>query len=682
MSPDRQRLRDEILEAVISAEPSERTTLLNRACGEDTELHDEIADLLRIQDLIHTGFLNGSRAPHNEALGFTVDRYVVEEIIGSGGMSDVYRALDSRIGRQVALKLITSAAGEAHGRKCFLSEVQALGCVSHPNIVRIYDCGEFAGRPFIVMELLKGVNLSEAIRNGSCGPLENKLTIARQLAATLGHIHSLGILHRDIKPANVFLENDGGIKLMDFGISRFLAGDATQSSTFTGTLHYMSPEQLRGEQATAGSEVYAWGILVYELFTGRRFFTADSVAEVIRCVLDQPLDVAPLVEAGVPAALIRLISDATSKDSRERPQSALELVARMDSPPPPADHVQRRRFALDKPFDRKPHLAAFGFATLIAAASIGAAFLPRNNPVSGPASIKTSIKSGTAVATHAPVKKELPASVLVPLPHRVFVPANPSHNDLPTGPSALAGNESAPRADPHGDVSAGNTAATVSPTLETTPAVTAASSPSLTPEQRDWNHIHDSQDISAVRGFLVSYPNGQYFAEARQIAAKLEYEKIRGAEHRPEVLAVFARDYPDHPFAPSALSIVRQIESRTEAAARIRATIAHYTDAFCGHRIDELSIYRELSKDQRKRIVEQFRDARKIELTIVPTRSPEFAEPILEDASAANNIPTAAVVQASQRVRIVAGDGTILPMNQLLTIHLRRTGSDWVITSL
>jgi len=323
MTPDQEKRRDKVLESVLALEPPLRADFVARACGSDPDMRAEIERLLRVRDDMDRAFLE--RPLRQQALpefntGVRLGRYEVEAIIGRGGMSFVYRARDAIIGRKVALKVLAiSGIDQTEMKRRFLAELQILGNLKHDNIVQVYDFGDHEGEPFMVMELLDGEDLSKAIRAGRITTNEQRLSIARQIATALRHIHSGGILHRDIKPANVFIEPSGRVKLMDFGIARSFGTEVRTSMTFGGTLEYMAPEQINGEPATPLTDVYSFGILLYHLFAGETPFPAATIGELLKKIQKQPVPVRVLRQSRAPVCAVHLIRSATSKDPARRP---------------------------------------------------------------------------------------------------------------------------------------------------------------------------------------------------------------------------------------------------------------------------------------------------------------------------------------------------------------------------
>ena len=249
-----------------------------------------------------------------------IGKYVVEEFLG-GGMSRVYRAQDSVLGRRVAVKILAgAAAGDGEAKARFLREARLASSIAHDNIIAVYDFGEDGGRPFMVMELLEGESLREAIGHRRAGDVARKLRIALQVARALAHIHSKKIIHRDIKPENIHLDPVGRAKLMDFGIARSEETELTSAGLTMGTPFYMSPEQVLGQDVTTQVDVYGFGVLMYELFTGTKPVQGTTLEQVFQQIVNQPPDLEPLQEAQAPPAVIDLIRKCLAKAPADRPQ--------------------------------------------------------------------------------------------------------------------------------------------------------------------------------------------------------------------------------------------------------------------------------------------------------------------------------------------------------------------------
>jgi eukaryotic-like serine/threonine-protein kinase len=250
-------------------------------------------------------------------------RYRIEHELGEGGMATVYLARDEELDRAVAIKILHEhLAGDEAFHARFLREARLASRLSHPNVVRVYDAGESEGRPFIVMECVRGAPLA---RSGRL-PGDRVVELGVQACLGLQHAHDAGLIHRDVKPANLLVRDDGVLKIADFGIARAVESTRyTQVGTVLGTAAYLAPERVSGSDATSASDVYALGAVLYELLTGRAPYTFDSLADLAEQQTDGMIvpvrDVAP----SVPTELEAAVMHALARDPRFRPGSAAEL---------------------------------------------------------------------------------------------------------------------------------------------------------------------------------------------------------------------------------------------------------------------------------------------------------------------------------------------------------------------
>src|ERR1700689_3090145 len=222
--------------------------------------------------MCRTGGALMAEKPENTRVG----KYELEEFLG-GGMSHVYRAKDSVLGRRVALKILTEAGVQDTETKArFLQEARTASNISHENIINVFDFGEDRGRPFIVMEFLEGESLRDAIKRGHLGDFPSRVKILVQVGRAIDYIHTKKIIHRDIKPENINLDSTGKVKLMDFGIAKREGVQLTRAGFTLGTPYYMAPEQVLGRPLPPQADVYAYGILVFELLTGAKPVVGDT----------------------------------------------------------------------------------------------------------------------------------------------------------------------------------------------------------------------------------------------------------------------------------------------------------------------------------------------------------------------------------------------------------------------
>jgi eukaryotic-like serine/threonine-protein kinase len=303
--------------------------------------------------------------------GEVVDgRYRLEERLGTGAMSEVWAAHDLELDRPVALKLVAASTDLLR----FEREGRAVAGLSHPNICRLYDLGEADGQAYIVFEYLSGGTLEERLRLGEPLPDDETARIAVELAAALAHAHERGILHRDVKPSNILFDDEGNAKLADFGIARIVdASTLTEAGTMLGTAAYISPEQARTEPTSAATDVYAAGVILYRLLTGRLPFEAEA-----------PLDLALMHANEEPPPILSLRPDAPpelegvatwalEKRPENRPADGAALLAALT--PSRAEEDVTQVVPPRRPAVRSRHVAAGAALAVLALAGLALAVL-------------------------------------------------------------------------------------------------------------------------------------------------------------------------------------------------------------------------------------------------------------------------------------------------------------------
>jgi serine/threonine protein kinase len=275
--------------------------------------------------------------------GTRLGPYEIQSPIGAGGMGEVYRARDSRLHRDVALKILPAALStDAERLQRFAQESRAAAALNHPNILSIYDIGEAHGAPYVVSELLEGETLRDRLQHG---PLSSRKAVdyAQQIARGLAAAHEKGIVHRDLKPENLFIAHDGRVKILDFGLAKLTrpeadpSGDAptqqvgTEAGTVMGTVGYMSPEQVRGKSSDSRSDIFSFGAVLYEMVSGKPAFCAESAVETMSAILkEDPPDLAG-TSRNLSPALERVVRHCLEKNPAERFQSARDLAFNLEA---------------------------------------------------------------------------------------------------------------------------------------------------------------------------------------------------------------------------------------------------------------------------------------------------------------------------------------------------------------
>ncbi|MDQ0215079.1 serine/threonine-protein kinase [Oikeobacillus pervagus] len=275
------------------------------------------------------------------------DRYKIKEMIGGGGMANVYLARDMILERDVAIKVLRlDFATEEEFIRRFQREAQSTTSLVHPNIVNIFDVGEEDDIYYIVMEFVDGMTLKQYIQQYSPIPVEKAIDIMKQLALAISHAHQNSIIHRDIKPQNILIDHDGNIKITDFGIAMALSATSiTQTNSVLGSVHYISPEQARGGMATKKSDIYSLGIVMFELLTGRLPFSGESAVSIALKHLQSETPSLKRWNPNIPQSVENIVLKATAKDPFYRYNSVDEIVDDLSTALDP-DRINEPRFEI------------------------------------------------------------------------------------------------------------------------------------------------------------------------------------------------------------------------------------------------------------------------------------------------------------------------------------------------
>jgi non-specific serine/threonine protein kinase len=391
MLTDRWHEIESLYHSAREQKPEARQAYLERACAGDDALRREVESLLG-HDELAASFLETdetqamAKTPGpSVAAGERIGPYAVVEFLQKGGMGEVYKAHDSRLGRTVAVKFLPAAfAVDPAALERFQREARAASALNHPRICTIHDTGDFQGRPFFVMEFLEGRSLRDYIAKKPV-TVPELLDIAVQICDALAAAHAKGIVHRDIKPANIFIQANGQAKILDFGLAKFgaeprtahareaanVTAAPTASITLTrpgslmGTLAYLSPEQARGQEVDARTDIFSFGVVLYEMATGRPTFSGNTSGELIGAIQHQIPAKPSELNPAIPGGLERIILKALEKDRAVRYQSAADLLA---------DLKKLQHSLAAAPHTRRWILVSSGAAV---AALAGGIFVPR-----------------------------------------------------------------------------------------------------------------------------------------------------------------------------------------------------------------------------------------------------------------------------------------------------------------
>ena len=351
MTPERWQVVCGIVQSAMELQGTERAAFLDSKCSDDPLLRKDVDHYLSIEGKLDPGFLESPAAGHVTpsttaagetivAAGMRLGPYEIQALIGAGGMGEVYRARDMRLNRTVAIKVIPHSLVQDRARlQRFEREARAIASLQHPNICTLYDVGQQEGIQFLVMEYLDGGTLATRLQKGRL-PLEQTLRYGAEIADALDAAHRRGIVHRDLKPANIFLTTHGEAKVLDFGLAKLdepeptvesSAETATNEKLLTspgvamGTAPYMSPEQARGEDLDARTDIFSLGAVLYEMATGKMAFPGKTTAMVHKAILDESPPPPTQVIPALPNRFDEMVGKALEKDRDLRYQSAGDI---------------------------------------------------------------------------------------------------------------------------------------------------------------------------------------------------------------------------------------------------------------------------------------------------------------------------------------------------------------------
>ncbi|CAN5783656.1 serine/threonine-protein kinase [soil metagenome] len=355
MDAERLKKIEELYNAVLDVVPDKRQAFLKKECGEDRELHLEVESLLSFennsQKFLDTPFeslvaeMFSDEEKRSNLTGKEISHYKIRKLLGKGGMGEVYLADDTKLNRQVAIKILPAELIENHDRlRRFELEAKSASALNHPNILTIHEFGNQTDLHYIVMEFVNGKSLSEKTADGLT--LGEKLDIISQVASALSQAHEAGIVHRDIKPENILIRRDGYVKVLDFGLAKLIEQqpalndesleDPTKKLIRTGlgvimgTAPYMSPEQARGVNIDTRTDIWSLGVCLYEMLTGRKPFSGETHADIIAKLLSSEPPPVSSLNKDIPAELDWIVSKALTKDVEARYQTAKEFRADLE----------------------------------------------------------------------------------------------------------------------------------------------------------------------------------------------------------------------------------------------------------------------------------------------------------------------------------------------------------------
>ncbi len=360
MKAERWKQIEKLYDAALELEAPRRATFLDQACADDEDLRREVASLLASDEeagsflaapAVEVAAKGLAAAEATSLIGRRIGHYQVLSLLGAGGMGEVYLARDTRLNRQVAIKFLPALFAQHPDRlRRFELEARATSALNHPNILTIFDTGLHEGAPYLVAELLEGEELRAQLEQGPL-PVRKALDYAQQIAQGLAAAHEKGIVHRDLKPENLFITTDGRVKILDFGLAKLKTSiegpvdsqvatqkPLTEPGTVMGTVGYMAPEQVRGQDADHRADIFAFGVILYEMLSGRRPFSGASSVEVMNAILKEDPPELGETNAKIGPQLEKIVRRCLEKRPERRFQSASDLGFALEALSAPSGH--------------------------------------------------------------------------------------------------------------------------------------------------------------------------------------------------------------------------------------------------------------------------------------------------------------------------------------------------------
>jgi eukaryotic-like serine/threonine-protein kinase len=661
-----------------------------------------------------------------------VGRYEITEKLGQGGMGTVYKAFDPLLTRVVAVKVISGQldANPDH-RERFFREARAAAQLSHRNIITIYDLGEQDGAPYLAMEYLEGRDLDQRLHDGEGMSLTRKLELALSICEGLAHAHACGLIHRDIKPANIFVTDDGGVKILDFGLARLITSELTRSNVMVGTVNYMAPEQLRGERPDHRADIFSFGVLLYELLGGRKPFQGDSAAATMYKILHEVPKALDELDAAVGPVLTTLVDRAMAKAREDRYQRMTDLLRDLEAAYEPMRGADRRvisrveaalgtppssratplpgdynpdnsptisdetvplpppAFVPDAPVAPAPSQVTSRRGWLLGVPAIGlllvGAWFVANREATSPAPATAPSAQAPQPAPPAPPLPAPPAAA--PTPDAVAAPDNPAPPPAPrpdppartprpveSPRDAAAAVDRTHAASALAQMDAGKAAAEAANARELAPQLYAAAEREETRARDDLRQQRFAVAAARMESTATLFRSAAAAADAETQAAAA---RARAAEEGRRRADQVARQTPPPPAPAPALPPplpapappTAPAPAQPSAQEAVAAALRRYTSALEQRDVTALkAVWPGLSRSQQEAVEADFANARSI--------SVELASPRIDVSGAT------ATVNAVRHYSLRTRDGQQLRSDTATTLTLRQGASGWLIESV